>query len=115
MENLNEFMLLFRMPAGNTPPNAEQIEKMHQQWQKFIGEVASRGLLVNVSRLGFEGVVIKSDQTTENKFLMEDGKFISGNLTMKAKTMEAAVEMAKQCPVLFAGGTVEVRTTIPMN
>ena len=115
MENLKEFMLLFRMQPSNAKPTNEQIETMHQEWQKFIGGIASQAKLVNVSRLGFEGTVIKSDQSTENKFLVESGYFVSGNLTMKAESTEEAIKTAKQCPVLFAGGTVEVRPTLKMN
>ncbi len=115
MDNLKEFMLLFRMQPSNTPPTAEQVATMHQQWQKFIGTIASQAKLVNVSRLGFEGTIIKSDHSTENNFFVESGFFVSGNLTMKAESMEQVVETAKQCPVLFAGGTVEVRPTIPMS
>ncbi|MBK8722306.1 MAG: hypothetical protein IPL95_08580 [Saprospiraceae bacterium] len=88
---------------------------MHQQWQKFIGAIASQAKLVIVSRLGFEGAVIKSDQSTENIFFVESGFLVSGNMTMKAESMEMAIETAKDCPVLLAGGTVEIRPTIPMN
>lgn len=115
METLKEFMLLFRMQPSNTQPTAEQIATMHQQWQKFIGAIASQAKLVNVSRLGFEGAVIKSDQTSESNFLIESGFVVSGNLTMKAESIEEVIETAKLSPVLFAGGTVEVRPTIPMN
>ncbi|OJV46769.1 MAG: hypothetical protein BGO40_12275 [Chryseobacterium sp. 39-10] len=88
---------------------------MHQQWQKFIGAIASQAKLVNVSRLGFEDAVIKSDQTSESKCFIENGFAVSGNLTMKAESTEEVIETAKLCPALFAGGTVEVRPTIPMN
>lgn len=115
METLKEFMLLFRMQPNNTQPTAEQIATMHQQWQKFIGIIASQAKLVNVSRLGFDGILIKSDQTIENKIFVENNLMVSGNMTMKAKCMEEAIETAKLCPVLFAGGTVEIRPTIPMN
>ena len=115
MDNLKEFMLVFRMQPINNQPTAEQIATMHQQWQKFISGIATQAKLVNVSRLGFEGTVIKSDQSIENNFFVENGLFVSGNLTMKAETLEEVIETAKQCPVLFAGGTVEVRPTIPMS
>lgn len=115
METLKEFMLLFRMQPSNTAPTAEQIATMHQQWQKFIGNIASQAKLVNVSRLGFEGVIIKNDQTTENKIVVENNLTISGNLTMKAENIEEVIETARLCPVLFAGGTVEVRPAIPMK
>ncbi|MFT4146893.1 MAG: hypothetical protein QM594_00690 [Niabella sp.] len=115
MGTLKEFMLLFRMQFSNTQPTAGQMATMHQQWQQFIGAIASQARLVNVSRLGFEGAVIKSDQTGENHFFIENGFAVSGNLTMKTESMEEAIETARLCPVLFAGGTVEVRPIIPMN
>lgn len=114
MSNLKEFMKVFRMQPSNTQTNAEQIETMHQEWRKFIGAIAAQAKLVNVSRLAFEGKVIKSDQSTENKFFVESGGLVSGNLTMKAESMEEVIGTAKLCPVLTAGGTVEVRPTIPM-
>lgn len=115
MENLKEFMLLFRMQPSNTPPTAEQIATMHQQWQKFIGSIASEAKLVNVSRLAFEGATIKNDQSTESKIYVENSLTVSGNLTLKSKSLETAIETAKHCPILFAGGIVEVRPTVAMQ
>lgn len=115
MENVKEFMLLFRMAPGNTKPTAEQIALMHQQWQQCIGQLASQEKLVNVSRLGFEGVVVSNKRSIKNNIFVENDLSISGNLTVKATDMEEVVETAKSCPVLFAGGTVEVRPIIPMN
>ena len=31
------------------------------------------------------------------------------------ETMEEAVELSKNCPILFNGGSVEVRTIVPMD
>jgi hypothetical protein len=115
MENVKEFMLLFRMEPGNTKPTDEQIASMHQQWQKYIGQLASQEKLVNVSRLGFDGVVVSNNQSIKKRIVLEDNLAISGNLTIKGTDMEEVIETAKSCPVLFAGGTVEVRPIIPMN
>jgi hypothetical protein len=115
MENVKEFMLLFRMEPGNTKPTEEQIAKMHEQWQQYIGKIASQEKLVNVSRLGFDGVVVSNNQSIKKSIVIEDNLTISGNLTIKATDMEEVVETAKNCPVLFAGGTVEVRPVLPMN
>lgn len=115
METLKEFMLLFRMQPSNTQPTAEQIATIHQQWQKFIGGIASQAKLVNVSRLAFDGIILSNNQTTENKIFVENNLAISGNLTLKATDIQEAEQIAKLCPVLFAGGTVEIRPTIPMK
>jgi hypothetical protein len=36
-------------------------------------------------------------------------------MVLKADSMEAATELAKNCPILMMGGNVEVREIIPMN
>ena len=115
MDNLKEFMLLFRMQPSNNQPTAEQIATMQGQWQNFIGSIASEAKLVNISRLGSEGAVIKNDLSTSSDIFVEDRISITGNLTMKAENIEEVIETAKQCPILLAGGIVEVRRTIPMQ
>ena len=39
---------------------------------------------------------------------------VAGNMVLKAESLEVASELAKKCPILFMGGTVEVRTINPM-
>jgi hypothetical protein len=34
---------------------------------------------------------------------------------LKAESLEVATELAKKCPILFMGGSVEVRSLIPMD
>jgi hypothetical protein len=115
MENVKEFMLLFRMTPPGTVPTAEQTAIMHQQWQGFIGFIAAQAKLVNVSRFAFEGTLLSNPQTAEAGIVMEDNKTLSGSLTLKAADLEEAIGIARRCPVLLAGGTVEVRPTIAMN
>lgn len=115
MESVKEFMLLFRMTPSTQQPTQEQLKAMHQQWGAFIGQIAGEGKLVNVSRLGFESAVIAADKNVEHVLFIEGKMAVSGNLTLKAENIEEAIELAKRCPVLFAGGTVEVRPTLPMN
>ncbi len=103
------------MQPSSTLPTVEQLDTMHREWQKFIGSIASEAKLVNVSRLAFEGVVVKNDQSVENKIFVENNLTVSGNLTLKAESLEAAIETAKRCPILFADGIVEVRPTVPMQ
>ncbi len=115
MGTLKEFMLLFRMEPIEAIPTTEEIAIMQKQWGTFIGSIASQGKLVNVARLDFEGVVITANQSTENKIFVETNLIVSGNLTLKAASIEEATETAKNCPILFIGGIVEIRPIIPMN
>lgn len=115
MEKLKEFMLLFRFEPSNEQPSPAQLQEMQKNWGEFIGKIAMQGKLVSTHQLGFEGKRIFADQTTEEGFYMAEGETLGGNMVLKAESLEVASELAKKCPILFMGGTVEVRDIIPMN
>lgn len=115
MTQSKEFMLLFRFEPSKEQPTPEQLQEMGKSWGEFIGGIAMQGKLVSTHQLGFEGKKIHANQTTEDGFHMSEGKIVAGNMILKAESMEEATELAKSCPILFMGGIVEVRDTIPMN
>jgi hypothetical protein len=114
MSQEKEFMLLFRFEPTTEQPTPEQLQEMGKSWGEFIGTIAMQGKLVSTHQLGFEGKQIYADQTTQDGFDVTEGKMIAGNMVLKAETIEAATELAKKCPILLMGGTVEVRSIIPM-
>ncbi len=114
MTQTKEFMLLFRMEPSNEQPTAEQLQEMEQQWGGYFGEIAGSGNFVSTQHLGFSGKMITADQSVHDGFHVSEGQMIAGNLLIKAESMEIAIEIAKKCPILFAGGTVEVRDVMEM-
>ena len=115
MAEFKEFMLLFRFEPRKEELTQEQLEEMHKNWGEFIGGIAMQGKLVSTHQLGFEGRKIFANQSTEDGFHIAEGQTIGGNMVLKAETLESATELAKKCPILFMGGTVEVRDVVPMN
>lgn len=110
-----EFMLMFRFEPTNEQPTQEQLEEMQKQWGEFIGHIAMQGKLVSTYQLGFEGMQIMGDQTTKEGIQVAEGQTLSGNMVLKAQSLEVATELAKKCPILLVGGSVEIRSIIPMN
>ncbi|WP_286174501.1 hypothetical protein [Cytophaga sp. FL35] len=115
METLKEFMLLFRMAPTNERPTAEQMATMQNQWKNYIGSIASQAKLVNTSRLGFEGSCINPKGQISNNIYISDKQTLSGNMVVKATNIQEAENLAINCPVLAMGGSVEVRSLIPME
>lgn len=115
MENLQDFMLLFRMQPSNEQPAAEQLTTMQQQWGAYIGGIAAQAKLVSTSRLGFEGNLINSSLAVTNGISITNNETLTGNMVVKATSLQEATEIAKGCPILALGGSVEVRNTIPMQ
>ncbi len=115
MVQTNEFMLLFRYePNNDYQPTEAEMTEMHQQWGAFIGNIAIQEKFVSTHQLGFEGKQIAADQSVTEGIHIAEKQTLGGNMIVKANTIDEAVEMAKNCPILFMGGTVEVRAIQPM-
>lgn len=115
MTQQKEFMLLFRYePSNDNQPTEAQMNEMHQQWGQFIGNIAIQEKLVSTHQLGFEGVQVFADQTISEGFHVSDRQTLGGNMIVAANSINEAVNMAKNCPILYMGGSVEVRAIQPM-
>jgi hypothetical protein len=115
MVQKNEFMLVFRYePNTNYQPTEAEINEMHQQWGAFIGNIAIQEKLVSTHQLAFEGKQIFADRSVADGIYIAQNQMLGGNMIVTADSIEAAVEMAKNCPILLMGGTVEVRAIQPM-
>ncbi len=115
MVQSNEFMLVFRFePSNSNPPSEAELMEMHQQWGIFIGNIAIQEKLVSTYQLGFEGKQVASDKSVKEGIHIAEAQTLGGNMVVKANTIDEAVEIAKNCPILLVGGTVEVREIQPM-
>lgn len=115
MKDLQNYMMIFRYePNNDYRPTQEEQELQQQQWGSFIGNLAVKEKLVSTNQLGFSGKKISADLSVSDGIYVAEGKTLGGNMIVHAKTIDEAVEMAKDCPILKMGGTVEVREIIPM-
>ena len=109
-------MMIFRYsPNSEYKPTAAEMKNMKQAWGSFIGNIAIKEKLESTHQLGFEGKQISADLSVSNGMLLSENKTISGTMIVKANSLDEAVEMAKNSPILKMGGAVEVRTIIPMG
>ncbi|CAM3580239.1 YciI family protein [Zobellia roscoffensis] len=115
MENLQDFMLLFRMQPSTEHPTTDQLSEMQQKWGSFIGGIAAQAKLVSTTRLAFEGATIDNQLNVSTGITIANNETLSGNMVIKATTVKEATEIAKGCPILAMGGSVEVRGIIPME
>jgi hypothetical protein len=115
MDTKKEFMLLFRYePNMNYQPTEAELNTMHQEWGGYFGKLGGQGQMVSTHVLGFEGAQVSADKTVTEGFLVANNLMVSGNLIVSVNTMEEAIEIAKESPILNMGGSVEVRSIDPM-
>ncbi len=113
---MNEFMMLFRMtPMAEFQPTPEQMQQHIKHWQDWIGGIAAQGKFVSTNQLGFEGKTLKPGGVVTDGPYAEVKEIVGGYIIVKADDAEDALKLAEGCPILFAGGHVEVRNIMQIN
>jgi hypothetical protein len=107
---MKAFLMLIRenRDYGTMTPEEmqEDIEK-HIQW---VEELVHKGHFKSGDPLSPEGAVIKgTDKIVTDGPFVESKECISGYYFLLAETLEAATSIAKGCPALDTGATLEIR------
>jgi hypothetical protein len=113
---MKEFMMVFRNAVNaDIKPTAEQIQAIEKQWGEWFGGIAAQGKLADCKRPAPDGKTLSAGNGITDGPYAEVKEILMGAATIKADSFEEAIEIAKGCPILQVGGTVEVRPTIIMN
>src|SRR6185437_15327385 len=114
---MKEFMMLFRNEKmeGGEKPSAEQMQAVMSEWQNWIGNIAAQGNYASTNRLHSEGKTLKPNNVSLDGPYAEVKEMVGGYLIVKANSLDDAVEMAKTCPNLLYGGSVEVRSVMSID
>jgi hypothetical protein len=88
----------------------EEMQRHMQKWQAWIGEGLEKGWMLDAGdALKKEGRVVNAKKVVTDGPFVELKEIVGGFSIVKADALDAAAELAKGCPVLLTGGTVEVR------
>jgi hypothetical protein len=113
---MKEFIMVFRNAVNSDfKPTAEQIQAVEKQWGDWFGGIAAQGKLTDCKRPAPEGKTISAGNIITDGPYAEVKEILMGAATIKADSLEEAVEIGKGCPILKVGGTVEVRPAMIMN
>jgi hypothetical protein len=111
-----EFMLLFRFnPAAMSAEASNDNHEEHNAWGAYIGGLAMQEKLVSTHQLGFDARQVYHDKAVGEGIYIAEDETLGGNMVIKAIDIDEAVEIAKGCPILQIGGSVEVREITPMG
>jgi hypothetical protein len=88
----------------------EEVQKNMQKWEKWIGEGMQKGWMLDPGDgLTQEGCVVNAKKVVTDGPFVEAKELVGGFSIVQAATVSAAAKLAKGCPHLLSGGTVEVR------
>ncbi|THU38093.1 transcription initiation protein [Niastella caeni] len=113
---MKDYLLVYRTDYSFLPNRTpEEMQAMSKRWMDWFGSIAAQNKLTDRgNRLDFSGKVVRNDNTVTNGPYAEIKESIGGYSVIKAESYEAAVEIAKGCPVFKVGGNVEVREIAAM-
>ena len=106
---MSEFTFLFRGRLAQASP--EQMQQHLQNWIDWFNELRADARLKdtgNSLELGGKLVSGKEKLVSDGPFV-EAKDIIGGYILVEATDLNHATELAKGCPILSVGGSVEVR------
>ncbi len=103
---MKEYILLNRVPSNYGPVEAKQVR---EAWDKVLKKWKSDSLFVISFVFPNEGYVISgSEKIAKKEIVLANNMKIVSTIILKAKNFEDIIELAKECPIIEQGGTVEI-------
>ena len=106
---MSEFTFLFRGRDASASP--EQMQKTVERWVAWMKDLSAKGHIKDPGHpLADSGRTVRGRQK-----MVTDGPYaeakdvVNGFTLIEASDLDEAVELSKGCPILDAGGSVEVR------
>jgi uncharacterized protein YciI len=115
MENQNseskEYILLVRLPLDYGPDKAKEVR---EQWNVLLDKWKANGTYVTSFVYPADGYLVTgSEKSVTNETVVSNNFKLVSNMILRAKDYEAALLLAKECPVLAQAGMIEVREIQP--
>lgn len=93
-------------------PSPEDQQAIMQKWGEWIGGGFEAGWMVEGGdALKDDGCIVRPDHAVTDGPYAETKEIVAGYSIVRADSLAEAAELAKSCPMLLVGGTVEVRET----
>jgi hypothetical protein len=105
------YLFIYRNSADAASKMTPQsLQQQMQKWQTWIGEALKKGWMTNPGdALKREGRVVNAKLAVTDGPFVEAKEIVGGFSIVQAENLAAASELAKGCPGLLVGGSVEVR------
>jgi hypothetical protein len=104
---MKEFSLLVRVPVSYT---TEQVKAASPKWDALLENWKADSVYITSFPFPGEGYIVSgADKSIKKGAVISENLKVVSNLFIRAMNIEGAVDLAKTCPILEYGGSVEVR------
>jgi hypothetical protein len=107
----SEYMLLFRGTRWDKNLSPEEIQTVMNQWNGWFDRLIQQGKIKSAHPLENEGKIVsgKKGRSVADGPFAESKEAIGGYFLIQVDGPDEALAIAKKCPALEYGVTVEVR------
>ena len=106
----SEYMLLFRGAQWDKDLSPEELQKIMGQWNEWLERLTAQGKVKAAQPLERDGKIVSGKgRTVADGPFAESKEAIGGYFLLQLDDFNEALEIAKECPALEYGVTVEVR------
>jgi hypothetical protein len=111
----SEYMLLMRGTHWRKSLSTEEIEKVMNHWTAWFDGLTQQGKAKAGQPLAYEGKIVsgKKGRTVADGPFVESKEAIAGYILLQGVDLNEALEIAKECPGLEYGVSIEVRPAVP--
>lgn len=104
-----KYMFVYRDPAEQkSPPSPEQMQSFLAMWGEWFQKHAA-AIVDGGDGLLPSGKVLHGDGTVSDGPYVEAKEVIGGYSVIQADSYDAAVAIARECPIAKIGGAIEIR------
>lgn len=110
---MKEFLMLIRENVNYGSLSAQEMQEDIEKHIKWVEDLVAKGHFRNGNPLDSHGALIEGNArvVTDGPFV-ESKECVSGFYFLLASSLEEATELAKGCPSLDLGASVEIREVI---
>jgi hypothetical protein len=106
----SDYLLLFRGTDWHRDLSPEEIQKTMTDWMAWFDRLVAQGRCAGGQSLAAEGRVVSgSGRSVSDGPFAEAKEAVAGYFLLQVADIEEALGIAKECPALAYGMTVEVR------
>jgi hypothetical protein len=115
VKSTSQYMILFRSKGWEQDLSPEEMQTIMSQTMAWFERLHQEGKMKAAQPLFEEGKVVsgKKGRTVSDGPFAESKEAIAGYLLLEADSLEQAIAIAQQWPLLECGGSAEVRPVAP--
>jgi hypothetical protein len=108
----SEYLLVFRNTGWHRDLSSEEIQQNMTRFTEWFERLNQAGKFQSGGPLGHSGKILKSKSSVMDGPFVKSKEAIAGFFVIRADNFAEAVELARGCPGLTFGQTVEVRALL---